>query len=56
MKKLIQYFRSNYKGKLVKAPIPQGLKAQATGNSGTSTQCQCDCNECAGGDTSEERK
>lgn len=54
MKDLQMFFLSKYKGEIAQAPLPKGLTAKAVGSTGLSSQCQCDCHECAGGDTSED--
>lgn len=49
------FFLGHYSGTREKAPIPVGMQSRARGMNGSfSSQCQCDCHECAGGDTSED--
>jgi hypothetical protein len=51
MKKLVDFIISSRKGTGIAAPIASGVVI--VHNSGN--HCQCDCKECAGGDTSDDR-
>jgi hypothetical protein len=51
MKTFIKFIRKNHKGTDVVAPIAKGITIPRK----MGTQCQCDCQECAGGDTTDDR-
>lgn len=52
MNSAIEAIGKNYKGTNIHAPLARGLKS----DHGIShdCQCQCDCSECAGGDTGDD--
>jgi hypothetical protein len=51
MQKLIDFIISARKGTAVVAPIASGVTVVHN----SSSHCQCDCRECAGGDTTDDR-
>lgn len=57
MKELLRFLDQNQRGTHVSAPVARGIRTAiaASGNDCNCDHCQCDCHECAGGDTTDDR-
>lgn len=51
MNELLKFISRNQNSTNVQAPVAKGLKVV---NVASASHCQCDCYECAGGNTSED--